>query len=165
LIAYTTGAPIATVLHGASDAGLDIPILTSSGNMSIAQLDGYASFVPKELLFANYAAFETQPNVDRGIMEKIVDYRAEMKAANLAPDLLHAIPWDPVALMIEGFRRAGPAATAAQLRDAVNGIVNWPGMLGRFDYRAFPNRGLGVKSLVILKWDATHSAWTAAAKT
>ena len=164
LIAYTTGAPIATVLHGVADAGLDIPVFTSSGNMSIAQLDGYKGFVPKELLFASYPAFDAQPVADREVTVKIVDFRAAMKAAGLAPDVLHAIPWDSVGAMIEGYRRTGPAAGAGQLRDAVEGIVNWPGMLGRFDFRTFPNRGLGVKSLVILKWDPLHSSWTTAAK-
>jgi hypothetical protein len=73
--------------------------------------------------------------------------------------LLHAIPYDPAALIVEAYRRVGPGATAVQLRDAFNSVVGWPGMLGRFDFRAIPNRGLGLKAIVVLKWDAAHSNW------
>src|SRR6202030_2977496 len=38
LIAWTTGTPIATVFKGAIQAGLDIPIATTSGNMTYAQM-------------------------------------------------------------------------------------------------------------------------------
>ena len=159
LIAYTTGAPIATVLHGVADAGMDIPVFTSNGNMSIAQLDGYKTFAPKDLLFAGYAAFDADPHVDAGVKQKIGLFDSEMKAANLSPDLLHAIPYDPAALIVEAYRRVGPSATSAQLRDAFNSVVGWPGMLGRFDFHAIPNRGLGLKALIVLKWDPAHSSW------
>ncbi len=159
LISYTTGAPIATVLHGLADAGFDIPVFTSNGNMSVAQLDGYKSFAPKDLLFAGYSAFADDPVSDPGVRQKIAGFKADLKSANLSADLLHAIPWDPAVLIVEAYRRVGPNATAMQLRDALGSVVNWPGMLGRFDFRAIPNRGLGLKALVVLKWDPQHSGW------
>jgi branched-chain amino acid transport system substrate-binding protein len=162
MIAYTTGAPIATVLHGMADAGLEIPLFSSNGNMSIAQLDGYKSFVPKELLFPAYAAFDAGPVSDAGVKQKIALFQTEMKSANMAPDLLHAIPYDPATLIVEAYRRVGPNATAAQLRDALGGVTNWPGMLGRYDFRAIPNRGLGVKALIMLRWDPASSTWVKA---
>jgi len=51
LIAWTTGTPFGTVLRSASDDGLDVPILTTNGNMTFAQMAQYAGFLPKELLF------------------------------------------------------------------------------------------------------------------
>ncbi len=164
LISYTTGAPVATVFHGMADAGLNIPVFTSNGNMSIAQLDGYKSFAPKELLFAGYAAFDAHPVSDAGVKRKIAEFKSDMKASNLSPDLLHAIPWDPATLVVEAFRRVGPNATAAQLRDSLASVVDWPGMLGRYDYHAIPNRGLGLKALTVLKWDPVHSGWVGASK-
>jgi branched-chain amino acid transport system substrate-binding protein len=164
MIAYTTGTPIATVLHGMADGGLDIPVVTSNGNMSIAQLDGYKSFMPKELLFPAYAAFTADPASDRGVQQKIDEFKTGMKAANESPDLLHAIPWDPAFLIVEAFKRAGPNATAQQLRDSLAGVQNWPGVLGRYDYRAIPNRGLGIKAMLIARWDPSRSTWVDAAK-
>jgi len=68
----------------------------------------------------------------------------------------------PAVLIVEAYRRVGANATSAQLRDSLANVVNWPGMLGRFDFHALPNRGLGLKALVVLKWDPSHSGWVGA---
>ena len=47
LIAWSTGTPIATVFKGIVQAGLDIPIATTNGNMTYAQMTQYAC-VPAE---------------------------------------------------------------------------------------------------------------------
>ena len=159
LIAYTTGAPIATVLRGIADANLTIPVFTSNGNMSVAQLDGYKSFVPKELLFAAYPALTADAVADRGVAQRIDEFRAQMKAAGASADLLHAIPWDPAYLIVDAFRRAGPDATPQKLRDALNGVDGWPGLLGRYSMKAIPNRGLGLKALIVARWDPARSTW------
>ena len=49
MIAWTTGSPIGTVFKAISDAGLDIPVATTDGNMTYAQMDQYAAFLPKTL--------------------------------------------------------------------------------------------------------------------
>jgi branched-chain amino acid transport system substrate-binding protein len=157
LFSYTTGTPIATVLHGLADAGMEIPVFSSNGNMSIAQLDGYKSFVPKELIFGAYPAFDTAPAPDAAVRAKIDEFRSLMKGGGYAPDLLHAIPWDAAFLVVDAFRKVGPNATAAQLRDYVNGTTNWAGLMGRYDFKASPNRGLGLKAVIMVKWDPAHS--------
>jgi branched-chain amino acid transport system substrate-binding protein len=161
MIGFTTGTPVATVLRGMADGGLDIPVFTSQGNMSIAQLDSYKGFVPKELLFPGYAALAPDSVNDRDVRQKVALFRADMKAANMSPDLLHATPWDPVYLLIEAYRRAGPNATAGQLRTAFAGIRNWPGIFGRYDFPATPNRGLGVNWIIVSKWEPERSNWVA----
>ena len=161
LIAFTTGTPLATVLHGMNDGGLDISVFTSQGNMSVAQLDGYKTFMVKELLFPGYAALAPNALSDRDVRTKVELFRADMKAANLSADLLHATPWDPVYLVLEAYKRAGPNATAQQLRTALAGIRNWPGIFGRYDFPAVPNRGLGANWVIVSRWEPSHSAWLA----
>jgi branched-chain amino acid transport system substrate-binding protein len=161
MIGFTTGTPIATILRAMADGGLDIPIFTSQGNMSIAQLDSYKAFLPKELLFPGYAALAPDAIGDAGVREKVAAFRAEMKTANLSPDLLHATPWDPVLLIQEAFKRAGANATPEQLRVAFAGLRNWPGIFGRYDFPASPNRGLGANWIIISKWSPSTSTWVA----
>jgi branched-chain amino acid transport system substrate-binding protein len=161
LIGFTTGTPVATVLRGMADGGLDLPVFTSQGNMSIAQLDGYKAFAPKELLFPGYAALAPDSVNDKGVREKVAGFRADMKAANMTPDLLHATPWDTVFLIVEAFKRAGPNATSEQLRSALAGVRNWPGVFGRYDFPASPNRGLGVNWIIVSKWEPARSTWVA----
>ncbi|MGE5088014.1 MAG: ABC transporter substrate-binding protein, partial [Candidatus Levyibacteriota bacterium] len=50
-IAWSTGAPIATVFKGIVQAGLDVPVATTDGNMTYAQMKQYAAFLPKQLYF------------------------------------------------------------------------------------------------------------------
>ena len=164
IFAFTTGTPVGTVFRAMSDAGVDLPVFTSQGNMSIAQLDGYKAFVPKELLFPGYPALAPDSIPDAGVRDKVAQFKAEMKNASMSADLLHATPWDPLFLLAEAFKRAGPNATADQLRTTLAGIRNWPGVFGRYDYPANPNRGLGVNWIVISRWDPSRSIWTGASK-
>jgi len=151
-------------LHGMADGGLDVPIMTSNGNMSVPQLDGYKSFMPKELIFPGYVAFTSDTAADAGVQAKIDQFRSDMRNAGVAPDLLHAIPYDATLLVFEALKRAGPGATSAQLRNALDDVQNWPGMLGRFNFKSFPNRGLGMSAMSMLKWDPVHSVWVMAPK-
>ena len=52
IIAWTTGAPWGTLLHGINDAGIDVPIAASPGNMVNAQMERFSTILPKHLLFA-----------------------------------------------------------------------------------------------------------------
>ena len=47
LIAWTSGTQFGTVLRNIVDAGITVPIVTSSANLSHTQLDQYRSFSPK----------------------------------------------------------------------------------------------------------------------
>ena len=44
LVAWTTGTALATILKGIVQAGLDIPVATTDGNMSVAQLHAVCGF-------------------------------------------------------------------------------------------------------------------------
>jgi hypothetical protein len=43
-------------------------------------------------------------------------------------------------------------------------VVNYPGVLGRYDFRAIPNRGIGLNALNVVKWDAARSIWVIVSK-
>ena len=46
VIAWSTGAPIATVFKAVLQAGLDVPIATTNGNQTYAQMEQYKDFLP-----------------------------------------------------------------------------------------------------------------------
>ena len=48
-LALRSGAPIATIFRGLVQAGVDIPVATTDGNMTYAQMNQYAEFLPKQL--------------------------------------------------------------------------------------------------------------------
>ena len=51
LIGYATGTPFGTILRGVRDVGLTMPIWTTSGNLTYAQMAQYKDIMPQELDF------------------------------------------------------------------------------------------------------------------
>jgi branched-chain amino acid transport system substrate-binding protein len=164
-IAFTTGTAIATVLHGMQDLGLAIPLVTSPGNMSYAQMESYKAFMPKELLFAGPPALVPDQITDRGVRKAVSDYTVAFKAAGGGrPDLLAAVAWDPMQLLIGILQKRGLAATPEQLRADVASTRDFAGTLGRYDFVAVPQRGVSSNWVIMERWDPDKDAWVAISK-
>ncbi len=159
LVAWSTGAPVATILRGAAQEGLDIPIATTNGNQTFGQMTQYASFLPKELLIpsAEFPAYDTLPAGP--LKDKLKSYLDALKAANVPPDNGPSLAWDPAVIVIDMLRKLGPSATATQLRDAIEGLKGYTGIDGTYDFSASPQRGLGVSNAIVTRWDASKKAW------
>jgi branched-chain amino acid transport system substrate-binding protein len=165
IIAFTTGTAIATVLHGYVDTGLDLPLVTSPGNMSYAQMESYASFMPKELLFAGPPALVPDELTDAGVKKAVASFTATFKTAGgQRPDLLAAVAWDPMGLLASVLERRGLDATPAQIRDDLAGTRDWPGALGRYNFVAVPQRGVSQTWVIMERWDPAKDAWVAVSK-
>eukprot|EP01037_Dinobryon_pediforme_P032949 gene32949-38169_t len=69
-IAWSTGAPIATIFKGVLQAGLDVPVGTTNGNQTFAQMEQYKDFLPKTLYIPTSAfpkhdgLFKLDPRVE-----------------------------------------------------------------------------------------------------
>jgi branched-chain amino acid transport system substrate-binding protein len=164
-IAFTTGTAIATVLHGMQNIGLDIPLVTSPGNMSYAQMESYKSFMPKELLFAGPPALVPEGLTDPGVRQAVARFTAAFKAAGgQRPDLLAAVAWDPMGLLTGILAKRGLSATPEQLRADVAATKDWPGTLGRYNFVATPQRGVSQNWVIMERWDPDKDAWVAISK-
>jgi branched-chain amino acid transport system substrate-binding protein len=165
VIAFTTGTAIATVLHGYVDTGLDVPLVTSPGNMSYAQMESYKAFMPKELLFAGPPALVPDELTDAGVKKSVAAFTAAFKnAGGGRPDLLAAVAWDPMGLLASVLEKQGLDATPVQLRDALAGTRDWPGALGRYNFVAVPQRGISQTWVIMERWDPAKDAWVAVSK-
>jgi len=165
VIAFTTGTAIATVLHGYQDTGLTIPLVTSPGNMSYAQMESYKGFVPKELLFAGPPALVPDELTDSAVKKAVASFTSAFKNAGAGrPDLLAAVAWDPLRLLTSVLERRGLDATPAQLREEIAATRDWPGALGRYDFVAVPQRGVSQTWVIMERWDPAADAWIAVSK-
>lgn len=164
MIAFTTGTAIATVLHGVQDLGLDIPVLTSPGNMSYGQMESYKGFVPKELLFAGSPLFVPDQVSDAGVKRAVLAFGDALKPSGLRPDLLNVVAWDPINLLAAALQKLGPDASANDLRRELAGIRNVPGVLGRYDFAATPQRGISSNWVIVERWDPDKDAFIAVSK-
>jgi branched-chain amino acid transport system substrate-binding protein len=163
MIAWTVGGPLATIFNGMQSAGLDIPVSATPGNMTYVQMKQYAAFLPKELYFPGSAAFapEQLPN---GPEKKVVTaYLDAFKANGIRPDQGHLFVWDPVIILVDALNKLGPNATPAQLRDFITGY-HGIGMFGRYDFHAVPQRGIGVDSVIMVRWSPEKDTWVGVSK-
>jgi branched-chain amino acid transport system substrate-binding protein len=159
LVTWSTGTPFGTLLHGIIDAGLDVPVVSSSGNELRGQMTAYAGIVPKELLFPGPLAI-TPPASERGPVRNAQDvYFRAFHAMGVNPDLAHALAWDPALIIVDALRKLGPTATPLQIRDYILSLHNWPGINGFYDFTTGDQRGLGVNAVAVQRWDAGKNDW------
>ncbi len=166
LIAWSTGTPIATVFKGIVQAGLDIPIATTNGNMTYAQMTQYAAFLPKQLYipapeWVQHAGVIT---LDPAVEKAQQQYFDAFKAAKIKPDIAASLAWDPAMIVIDTLRHLGPKATAQQVRDYIAGLKGYAGINGIYDFPKVPQRGLDVQGAVVTLWSPAHQTWELVSK-
>ena len=161
LIAWSTGAPVATVFKGAIQAGLDIPIAPSSGNQTFAQMAQYADFLPKQFVVPSALFPEHQGvlQLDPRMEALQQEMYAILRERNLRADNMVATSWDAGLIVVAGLRKLGPGATAEQLRDYIAGLTDFPGVDGIYDFKRYPERGLGPDSSAIMRFDVEGKRW------
>jgi branched-chain amino acid transport system substrate-binding protein len=161
LVAWTTGTPFGTVLRNAAEAGLNIPVLTTAGNLSDAEMHAFAAFLPKELYFPATPAFAPD-QIPRGPLKRALEsYFSALKAAGAKPENATSLAWDGTLMTIDALKKLGLNANATQIRDYIAAVRGSVGIYGPHDYVAVPQRGLGIGSVVMVKWDG-KGGWAAA---
>jgi branched-chain amino acid transport system substrate-binding protein len=160
-IAWTTGAAIATILRAAYQAGLDFPIATTNGNQTLAQMEQYAAFMPKQFLMPSAlfpphdGVFQLDPRVEKAQHEMF----AILKDSGLTPDNMTQTSWDPALVLVAALRKLGPDATPEQIRDYLGGLDGFAGVNGIYDFKAYPQRGLGFGNVVIVRYEPERKNW------
>ena len=166
IVAWCSGTPFGTVLRGVRDGGVDLPVVTTPANLVQSQLDNYKSIMPSTPLWIpGIPSVVPEAITDRNVKRAIDQFYTAMKAQDVPrPDVSEAIGWDSMRIAVEGFRKLGFDATPAQMRDYINSTRNWPGVLGVFDYRASPQRGVQPQWCLMVRWDPNASRFIAVSK-
>ena len=94
LIAWSTGAPIATVFKAVLEAGLNVPVGTTNGNQTYAQMTQYKDFLPKDLYIPTsvFLPHEGMFQLDPKVEERQKKFYAAFAAADVKPDSM-ACAW------------------------------------------------------------------------
>ena len=86
-ITFATGTPLGTLLHGYHDAGLDIPVTASGGNMIYEQMAQYAASRPRKLYFAATRGVAPDANLRPGpIMDAQNVVLQSVQSGEIRPD-------------------------------------------------------------------------------
>ena len=165
VIAWVTGTPFGTVLKGAVDGGLDIPMLTNAGNLSNVQMTQYAAFVPKELYFTGFR-FQAYKTAGPGpVRDADYQFINAMKAVGVInPDGTHQQGWDATMVVVDALRHLGTSATPEQLRNYIATRHDYAGINGIMDYRDGQQRGYKDNGALIVKWNPGEKTFEGVSK-
>lgn len=165
LIAWSTGGAISTVFKAIAQADLQIPIATTYGNMTLAQMTQYANFLPKPLYFSSTPWMEnTNQDLGPAVEAAHKRFHGAFKAAGTSPDVSSVLSWDPTTLVIEALRKIGPTADAAQLREFFAKWKGYGGVNGIYDFERTPQRGLDETASVVSEWNPAKNTWDVVSK-
>jgi branched-chain amino acid transport system substrate-binding protein len=153
LMSFTVGTPFATLLRGINDAGLDLPVYASGGNMTYAQMEAYSAFLPKELYFNGNEGIVPDPDAKGAVKKAQQTYFDALKKAGVRPEFMTEIPWDPTMIIVDALRKLGPDATAQQIHTHIEGLRGWTGIEGTYDFTNHDQRGIGEPAVAFFRWD------------
>jgi branched-chain amino acid transport system substrate-binding protein len=164
IVSYNTGLPFGTVLRGMRDAGIDVPVATSGGNMTYGQMTTYAPFLPTEVLFGGTVAWSPGDARIAAVKQMQLAYVAALDKAGMKPEGGYATVWDPAILAVAVLSALGPDTDATKVRAYLTGLQGWSGIQGVYDFKRYPQRGVGAEAVLVMRWDATKKTFVAAGR-
>ena len=164
-IAWSTGTPVATIFRGIRDQGLDVPVGTTDGNMTYAQMTQYADFLPRQLYIpaAQWVVRDATLLPPEVAKQHEVFYKAYEDLGE-RPDVAAELGWEPGMILVHALRALGPDASSAQLRDFIAKLQNFAGANGFYDFVKSPQRGLDVADTVVTRWSPGEKTWQVVSK-
>ena len=159
VFAWTTGPAFSTILRGVNDAGLDVPVATSTGNMSIEQMSQLPGGQRNDIYAVGFRYFD-RANIGSGPLKSTVDklYQAYDRA-HLKPDVQPGLVWDAATLVVAALRDAGSNPSAQQVKSFIDKQRSYVGIDGLYNYPGVPQRGLNDLAGVVCRWNATSRSW------
>jgi len=161
VIAWSTGTPIGTVLRSFHDAGLNVPVATTNGNMNADQLAQYAAFLPVEFDFPTFRYLAYSSTSPGPVRDQMTAFINAIKGTHAEVSSTHAYAWDPALLIVSALNKLGPNATADQLRDYLSKLHGFAGANGIYDFRDGLKHGLTDSGVVIGEWSPAKATWIA----
>ncbi len=164
IFAFVGGTAFGTVLRNLSDAGVQLPVVTSAANLNPAQLDEYKSFRPPALYF-NGSIYQERDELRPGMLRNTVDeFLATYKSAGEIVSPNSGLAWDPAWILVNALRKLGPNVTSEQLRSYLSTAHNIDGVNGTYDFRIGDQHGLTDMQVPIVRWDADRDTFPPASK-
>ena len=161
MFGWSAGTAFGTLLHADLDAGVDLPLFTSAANLVTAQMRSLSSIAPTNVYIPGTAAYAPdmlKAGPQKRAVQELID---AMRARNLPVDQTTLNGWDEPMIILDALRKFGTNASAEQLRAYVAAFKG-PGVLGIYDFPAFPQRGLDASSVLVVRWDKARQAWSGA---
>ena len=159
VLAWGTGAPLGMVLHGASDAGLNVPIGISASNLNYKVMKQYAAFLPRDLFITTVPGVAPQAAAPGPLRSAATTYFDDVQSAGIQPDANMVVGWDSAGIVISALQKYGANATAEQIRDYIANLHGYYGAAGQYDFRDGSQRGLTARTSVVVRYDSEKAVF------
>jgi branched-chain amino acid transport system substrate-binding protein len=159
VLTYSVGPAFGTILHGLYDSGIDVPVYGSGSNMNVTQLQSYAAFRPKELIFNAIEGLVEDPNAPPAVRRQQSALTNAMKATGIRLEIGHVLTWDPTMMVIDALRKIGPGATPETLRAYLEQLQGWAGVEGIYNFSSGDQAGIGEASAALFRYSLTKNDW------
>ncbi|WP_254781844.1 ABC transporter substrate-binding protein [Modestobacter sp. DSM 44400] len=152
LVVWSTGTPVGVALKGIQQLGIDLPVMTTDGNLAGAFLERIADYTPKTLLIPATRDFwwETLPKTDPAYDLEQQYHDAYQQKYNEAPDFGPGVGYDAVLVLAEALKHA-KSTSAADIRTAMESIDGFPGVVGTYHMSPDDHRGLTVDDVAMVQ--------------
>ena len=165
LYAQTVGTPFGTILKNAYDSGLNLPILTNSGNINFTQMSQYESFLPAEVYFTGFRFLQYATSPPGPVRDAQQRFISALKNVGVnRPDFSYNFAWDSSLIVVDALRHLGTDATAEQIRQYIAGLHGYAGISGIMDFRDGQQRGLSTNAALVVRWSTSKHDFVAASK-
>lgn len=164
LLTWTVGPAFGTELHGITDAGLNVPVGASNGDMIYQQLAQYKSFFPKEVDFVGVLATANDALGTGPIKDAQKVYFDAFNAGGVKPDFVNTLAWDPALIVLDAYRHLPANATAAQFREYITKLHGFAGINGIYDFRDGSMRGISANSAIMQRYNPETGTFTTVSK-
>jgi len=161
LIGWATGSPFGTLLRGLSDGGYDLPVITHAGNVSTAEMEQFAAFLPQRLFLVGYRFLGDSGKEPPAIRNVQTQFRAAFRTIGITPDVASGSAWDGTLVAIAALRALGTNAAPRAVRDYIENLHDFAGIDGLMDFRGGNQRGLTSDAALIVRWDAPRKEFVA----
>jgi branched-chain amino acid transport system substrate-binding protein len=153
IVAWATGPPAGMLFRNMRDLAIDLPTVTSPGNLTAAFFKQYGPLLPAKLIFPGVSYYASGTPTDASTKAALAVLTNALAATGAKPDMIAISAWDPAMLIVSALRQLGPDVPAPRLRDYLVNLQGWTGADGPYDFRAAPQRGVGEANVVMVRWD------------
>jgi branched-chain amino acid transport system substrate-binding protein len=164
VITWATGSPLGTLLRGVRDAGIDLPLGTSAGNLTYAEMKQFDSIMPAELYFSAPGPMADGAHIDKQVAPAMTAFKAALTKDGIVAQQGYVFAWDSAFATIGALKKLGLGASAAQIRAYLASQHALPGASGIYDFADHPQRGLTISSVYVVRWDRSRNSWVAASE-
>lgn len=164
LIAYVSGTPLGTVLHGMAQAGLDVPLAVPGSNFNPKVIDQYASILPQAGLYIAIEPHLSPAEVpDARLRRSVTEYVDALHQPGAHGGAQTMLSWDAASIVVAALRAVGPNATAAQLKDYLQNMHGFYGACCEYDFRGNPH-GLTARAGIVVRYDVAKKQFVAVSR-